>query len=418
MESFSIQSFGCRVNQAEAFAWTAELQKRGWRYEPDAERSGLVILNSCTLTARADREARKFLRHLLRANPAARVVVTGCLAERDPGGLEHLPGVWKIVPNSEKTDLPRLLAPDLRAVETADARPFRSRALLKVQDGCNMACAFCVIPKVRGSSASVPPADVLARVEDLVRQRFREIVLTGIHLCSYGRDLAPPSSLLEMLRAIDGLPGEFRLRLSSLDPRLLPPELLEHLTSSPRVCPHFHLSLQHGSDRVLKAMGRTSTVAQYDTTLRFLRTRSPQAGIGADIIVGFPGETADDFRALEAFLERAPLTYLHVFPYSPRPGTPASTAKAVDGRTAKSRAARLRALSRAKNLEFRERFVGTVLEAAVIRTSAAGADVLTPNYIDVRVPASGAKEGSSVKIVLTRVTERGASGEIVNEDRR
>jgi threonylcarbamoyladenosine tRNA methylthiotransferase MtaB len=418
MESFSIQNFGCRVNQAEAFAWTAEFQRRGWRYEPDAERSGLVILNSCTLTARADREARKFIRHLVRTNPEVRVVVTGCLAERDPRGIERLPGVWKVVPNSEKTDLPQLLAPDLRAVEAADVRPFRSRALLKIQDGCNMACAFCVIPKVRGSSASVPLVDVLARVGDLARQGFREIVLTGIHLCSYGCDLAPPSRLLDLLRAIDRLPGEFRLRLSSLDPRLLPPELLEHMTSSPRVCPHFHLSLQHGSDRVLKAMGRTSTIAQYDTTLRFLRTRSPQAGIGADIIVGFPGETADDFRALEAFLEGAPISYLHVFPYSPRPGTPAATAKAVDGRTTKSRAASLRALSRAKNLEFRKRFVGMVLEAVVIRTSAAGADVLTPNYIDVRVPAIGAKEGSSVKVVLTRITERGTSGEIVNENRR
>jgi threonylcarbamoyladenosine tRNA methylthiotransferase MtaB len=418
MESFSIQNFGCRVNQAEAFAWTAEFQKRGWRFEPDAERSGLVILNSCTLTARADREARKFIRHLMRANPGARVVVTGCLAERDPGGLERLPGVWKIIPNREKTDLPRLLAPDPRAVETAEARPFRSRALLKVQDGCDMTCTFCVIPSVRGASASVPPSDVLARVGDLVRQGFREVVLTGIHLCSYGRDLDPPSSLLELLRSIDALPGDFRLRLSSLDPRLLRPALLDYLVSSPRLCPHFHLSLQHGSDRVLKAMGRASTVGQYEKLLRFLRARSPRAGIGADIIVGFPGETADDFRALDAFLEKAPVSYLHVFPYSPRPGTPSSTAKSVDGRTVKNRASRLRALSRTKNLEFREQFLGEVLEGIVVRTSADGADVLTPNYIDVRVPAGPAKEGAAVRLKITRVTDRETSGEIAGGDKR
>ena len=282
-----------------------------------------------------------------------------------------------------------------------------------------MACAFCIIPKVRGSSASVPPADVLARVGDLVRQGFREIVLTGIHLCSYGRDLAPPSSLLDLLRAIDGLPGDV-----SPAPELARPPasaaraartfdgLAPRLSSFSSV-PAARLGpgpQGHGPDEHRRPVRENPRVF-FGRGLR----RPGSAPISSSVSRGRRPTT---FELSKDFLEKAPLSYLHVFPYSPRPGTPASTAKAVDGRAAKSRAARLRALSSAKNLMFRERFLGMVIEAVVIRTSVAGARVLTPNYIDVRVPPTGAKEGSSIKTVITRVTERGTSGEIVNEDGR
>jgi len=412
MESFSIQNFGCRVNQAESFEWAGEFQRRGLRFVPDSERGQIVIVNTCTLTGRADRDARKFIRKVLRKNPRARVVVTGCLAERNPGEFEKIPGVWKIIPNGEKKSLSERLFANVRAVGTGEGHPFRSRALLKVQDGCNMTCAFCIIPQVRGRSASVPGRDVLGRIKNLVSQGFREIVLTGIHLCSYGNDLSPRSSLLELLREIENMPGEFKVRLSSLDPRLLPGPLLERLTASNKICPHFHLSLQHGSENILKAMGRMSTISEYRGIMAYLSQRSPAASLGADIIIGFPGETAEDFRATEDFLEESPLVYFHVFSYSPRPGTAASLLKPTEEKTKKERAARLRSLSRRKNLDFRRKFIGEILAGLVIQKAGGGAEILTPNYIDARVAACSAPVGDAVKVKILRVTDEETIGEI------
>ena len=276
MTSFSIQNFGCRVNQAEAFDWTSEFQRRGLAFEPDALRSGIIVLNSCTLTSRADRDVRKFIRHVARKNPQARIVVTGCLAERAPAEMAALPGVWKVVPNSDKESLPRAILDEfpsergailknvlakglpkhrdafqthpLCPLPTAPSsrggsrkasldcgteggptlwgepaggpsergaiaeRSFRRRAFLKVQDGCGMSCAFCVIPSVRGKSRSVPPDVVPGRRRGFSARGFREAILAGIHLSSYGRDLERRSSLLELLREIEAVPGRLRVR--------------------------------------------------------------------------------------------------------------------------------------------------------------------------------------------------------------
>jgi len=413
MESFSIRNFGCRVNQAESFEWSAALQKRGLRFEPDAERGEFVILNSCTLTARADRDARKFIRHILRTNPQARIVVTGCLAERNPDEFGKLSGVWKVIPNAEKNSLPDRLAPGIQASESGEVLPFRSRALLKVQDGCNMACTFCLIPMVRGRSASVPRAEAIDRIRSLAGQSFKEIVLTGIHLCSYGHDQSPQSSLLDLLRDIERVPGEFRIRLSSLDPRLLAEPLLEHLAMSQKVCPHFHLSLQHGSERILKAMGRASTPASYRAIFDFLGWKSPCAALGADIIVGFPGESDEDFREMEAFLEQSPLTYFHVFSYSARPGTAAASLPAVAATTKRARAMRLRQLSRRKNVFFRRRFEDTILPGIVIRKKGFAAEVLTPNYLNVRVPVCAAAEGAEVRVKITHAGDLEILGDVI-----
>ena len=323
MTSFSIQNFGCRVNQAEAFEWASALQERGWTLTDEPAESGLIIVNTCTLTARADRDVRKFIRRAGREHPGSRIVVTGCLAERAPGGLAGMPGVWKVISNREKAGLPAAIlgiegAP-APAAAPAPAR-FRARAFLKVQDGCDMACAFCVIPAVRGRSVSIPPATAVERAGRLARRGYAEIVLTGIRLCAYGRDLVPRSSLLDLLRAVGNLPGPFAVRLSSLDPRLMPGPLVDLLVSSPKIRPHFHLSLQHAAPRRLEAMGRASTPAGYESLLERLRRGRPEAALGADVIVGFPGETEAEFAFLADFIERSPLTYLHVFTYSPRPG--------------------------------------------------------------------------------------------------
>ncbi len=414
MTSFSIQNFGCRVNQAEAFEWASELQERGLRLERDFDRSHVVVVNTCTLTGRADRDARKFIRRIARHNPKAKVVVTGCLAERDPAELERIPGVWRVIPNSEKAGLAGQILSNVEAAPEAGAQAYRSRALLKVQDGCNMSCSFCIIPRVRGRSASVPKDVILGRMRRLAEDGFSEIVLTGIHLCSYGRDLKPPSSLLDLLQEIEALDGTVKVRLSSLDPRLLPAPLLGHLTASKKICPHFHLSLQHGSEAVLRRMGRQSTVAEYRDAILSLREHSPHACIGADVIAGFPGETEEDFEQMVEFLSETPLTYFHVFSYSPRPGTAAADWPQVDDKKKKERAALLRKLSRRKNLAFRSLFLGQELEAVVIEKEDGAAVVLTSNYIQIRVPACPAEEGRQVRVKPDRVTERETSGTIID----
>jgi len=414
MTSFSIQNFGCRVNQAEAFEWASELQERGLRLERNFDRSHVVVVNTCTLTGRADRDARKFIRRIVRLNPQAKVVVTGCLAERDPAEIERIPGVWRVIPNREKAGLAGQILSNAEAAPEAGSQAYRSRALIKVQDGCNMSCSFCIIPRVRGRSASVPKDVILGRMRRLAEDGFSEIVLTGIHLCSYGRDLKPPSSLLDLLQEIEALDGTVKIRLSSLDPRLLPAPLLGHLTASKKICPHFHLSLQHGSEAVLRRMGRQSTVAEYRDTISSLRELSPQAGIGADIIAGFPGETEEDFEQMVEFLTGMPLTYFHVFSYSPRPGTEAADWPQVDDKKKKERAALLRKISRQKNLASRSLFLGQELEAVVIEKEDGTAVVLTSNYIQIRVPACPAEEGQRVRVKPDRVTERETSGTIID----
>lgn len=417
MDSFSIRNFGCRVNQAEAFAWACEFQKRGLRHEERVGRGGLVIVNTCTLTGRADRDARKFVRKVLRENPSAKVVVTGCLAERDPKEFESLTGVWRVVPNRDKDGLVERLVPALGSVaetnESRGIRTVRARAFVKVQDGCDMSCAFCVIPSVRGRSTSVPASAILSRIGEMSGFGFREVVLTGIHLSSYGHDLRPRSSLADLIGAIEDLEADLRIRLSSLDPRLLTESLIERLARSPKICQHFHLSLQHGSDDVLRAMGRTSTAARYRELLEQLSLAAPNASLGADIIVGFPGETADDFRATEDFLSASPLAYIHVFSYSPRPGTAAFSRPAVDEGTKRARAICLRELSKKKNLEFRKRFADLILDGVVIRAAADRTEVLTSNDIAVRAPSNGVRKGDEVGVRITAVHQGGTLGIII-----
>jgi threonylcarbamoyladenosine tRNA methylthiotransferase MtaB len=412
MTSFSIRNFGCRVNQAEAFAWAEEFWKHGLAAGDAWEHSDYVLVNSCTLTGRADRDVKRFIRKVARRNPTARLIVTGCLAERTGGELGEMPGVWMVVGNAEKGDLAGKLIESTGALEgAANVAPYRARAQVKVQDGCDFHCSYCVIPSVRGKSVSVRPEEVLARVGDLAARGYREIVLAGIHLSSYGFDLEPRSSLLDLLRGIEAIEGLGRVRLSSLDPRFLDDALVEHIATSPWICPHFHLSLQSGSDRVLGMMGRGAGRRNYVKILENLRRLSPDVALGADIIAGFPGESDEDFEQTRDFLSRAPLDYFHVFPYSPREGTEAARMGPVGEKIKMERAAVLRELSGEKNLDFRRRFVGRELEAVVIAKKGQEAELLTGNYIRVRVPDCPAARRETVKVGITAVSLQGTTGQ-------
>ncbi len=413
MTSLAIQNFGCRVNQAECFAWAQEIARRGLNLEKDPALADIVIVNTCTLTSRADRDVRKFIHRVHRQNPRVRLVLAGCSVEAKRAEFEGIPQAWLVFSNEEKKDLIEKVCAGAEPGQSGLSQPLRSRALLKVQDGCDFRCAFCVIPSVRGKSRSVSRREILDQARAFISQGFKEIVLCGIHLSSYGHDLQPKSSLLELLANLNELEGLGRVRLSSLDPRFLDDELLEFIASSRTTCPHFHVSLQHGSDRILRLMGRESRTADHGMVLSRLRQNSPEAALGADIIVGFPGETEEDFEAGFGFLERSPLAYLHVFSYSARPGTAAASRAQVPEDVKRRRSARLRNLAREKWLSFRLNFLGRTFDGIVIKKQAGEAVVLTGNYINVRVPDCALEPGQEVKVKILAVSPETAAGEIV-----
>ncbi len=444
MTSFAIRNFGCRVNQAEAFAWADELQGSGLRLGSGWEESDYVLVNSCTLTRRADRDVKRFIRKVARTNPGARMIVTGCYAERARGDIEALPGVWMVVGNGGKETLAAKILEDVGIDKAAGASPvppeakiledvgapsvphsavaacgpdgaaetaaYRARAFVKIQDGCDCRCAYCVIPSVRGGSASAGEEDVLSRVRALAGRGYREIVLSGIHLSSYGLDLAPRSSLLGLLRRVADQDERVRTRLSSLDPRFTDGALAEAFAAVPRVAPHFHLALQSGSRKILKAMGRDSDPGANAETIRRFRAASPDAALGADIIVGFPGETDEDFEETRSWIAGSALTYVHVFPFSPREGTPAAGMIPPDDAVASRRASLLRALSGDKDLEFRERFIGRELEAVVIARTGPGGVVLTGNAIRVELADCPAARREKVVVRITGASAAGTTG--------
>ncbi len=422
MKSFSIQSFGCRVNQAESFEWAEALQASGLMPEAETKKSDLIIVNTCALTAGAERDVRKFFNRVKRENPGARLIVTGCAVERLSDELKQNNQVEAVLPNKEKWLLPEIITGDKKFVlETPPQvgdRPqaplaFRSRGLVKIQDGCDSFCTFCIIPRVRGRSVSRPLPEVLSRIRELSSRGYREIVLAGVHLTSYGQDLTPPASLLELLKEATKTPGLGCLRLSSLDPRETSEELVDFIVSHEKICRHFHFALQHASPRVLRLMGRRSLPEDYEKILRWAREKSAIAALGADIIVGFPGEEEEDFLALYDFISRWPVTYLHVFPFSPRPGTPAARLPQIPERIKKERARALRDLARTKNLAFRQSLIGATLAGIVIRHRPGDrVEVLTTNYIKVFAEGNW-RQGEEVKVRVQAVEPDSTRGEIV-----
>jgi threonylcarbamoyladenosine tRNA methylthiotransferase MtaB len=399
-------TLGCRLNQVDSQQLQAALEARGFSTVPFGAAADVVVVNTCTVTARAEVSDRQAIRRARRANPDARVVVTGCWAQTSAGDVARQPGVDLVVGNADKPRLPALLddllqtsrgptrveVGDLAMARVADvdlpARvPGRSRAFVKVQDGCQHRCAFCIVPRARGASRSLEPARVIDQVARLVEGGHPEITLTGIDLGHYGADLVPRTSLAPLLRALVEIRGLRWLRLSSMLPAYFTDELFEVLTAAPAIAPHFHVPLQSGSDRVLRAMRRPYSVRMYRAIVERLATAVPVLGLGADVIAGFPGETDDDARATEALIEALPFTYLHVFPYSDRTGTEAATRPGhVDRLTIARRAARLRALGAAKALAFRRGLAGRTEDVLVLETrdrATAALVGLTGHYVEV-----------------------------------
>ena len=421
MTTFFIQNFGCRATQANASTIRHSLHSRGYSAAESDASANIVVLNTCTVTAAADAEARESIRRIHRQNPAARIVATGCYAQRAPEELAALPGVAWVVGNSHQHAIASLAAASadfvpLSAVfagapashilrEEMSAHPWsialahdladrleqdRTRPTLKIQDGCNHRCAYCVIPLVRGRSRSLAPAAVLGEIFRLVQAGAQEIVLSGIDLGNYGCDLTPRISLHELVRKIIDETNLLSLRLSSIEPIDVTQDFVQLVASEPRIAPHFHLPLQSGSDRILRAMHRWYRAAHYARRVELIREALPHAAIGADVIVGFPGETDADHAATMHFISGLPLSYLHVFSFSPRPGTEAATlAGAVPAHTIHERARQLRTLAQKKSQEFHASQQGR--KTRVLTLDRQGKDwtgAITGNYLNVRVAGS------------------------------
>lgn len=403
---YSIVTFGCRVNQADSLRMEEELYARGARPVAAID-ADLVVVNTCSVTATADQGARQTIRRIARDNPASRIVVTGCYATRCEEDVRALPNVVRVVRNAEKDQLVRDVrswaadgdGPCGAAIEPGVAG--RTAFTLRVQTGCEERCTYCIIPSTRGASRSVPIDDVLRDVERVAAAGFREIALTGVHLGSYGRDLVRPSSLFELLGALTRLDVDVTFRISSLEPMDCTPPIVELVAGSGgRFAPHFHLPLQHASDRMLEAMGRPYTLAYYRRLVDDIHARLPHASIGSDLIVGFPGEADDDFAANLAYLPDSPLTHLHVFPYSDRPGTAASSfGGKVDGVATRARGMQLRAIGAELTVRFQESQQGTVRPGLTLED---GTLVVTDNYLKVRIPA-GHRRNERVNVRIEEV---------------
>ena len=398
---FAIHTFGCRVNQADSFEIEEGLRARGAAEAPPDE-ADLVVVNTCTVTGAADQSARTFIRRIARLNASARIVVTGCYATREPDALADLPGVVWLAPNSRKDTL----VDDLCGPAAVEAHcgtrlepgvMGRTACPLRVQTGCDEPCAFCVIPSTRGPSRSRPMADVLADVGRLAAAGYRELWLVGVHLGSYGRDLAPSASLRELLRALDRAPGGVTFRIGSLEPMDCPAEIVALVEGSGRFAPHFHLPLQHGADRVLASMRRPYSADFYGALVRDIRARLPHASIGADVIVGFPGESEADAAAGEETVAALPLSYLHVFPYSDRPGTEASSrTPKVHPAAIKERASRMRDIGDRHAARFLASQLGAVRPGLTIDD---GTTVLTDNFLKVKIPP-GLARNTRVSVLI------------------
>ena len=466
MPEFFVQNFGCRATQADGAALERQLASLGLRAAASDREAELVVLNTCTVTAAADQDARAAIRRIHRENPGARILVTGCYAQRAPEELATLPGVAWVVGNSHKHQIADVVADrilgggrqnasaedgagreevrsfvpleavalsapaftlvgDIFAHTELIAAPVfpprqarnvlagdpvagesiaeKTRPNLKVQDGCDNRCSFCIIPSVRGQSRSMELERVIAEANTLVAAGYREIVLSGINLGRWGRDFQPQLRFEQLLRALLEHTEIQKIRISSVEPMDWSDELIALVAASPRIAKHAHVPLQSGSDRILRRMHRKYRPWHYAEKIRKIRAAMPEAAIGADVMTGFPGETDELFEENRSFIERLPFTYLHVFTYSSRPGTPsAAMPDQVPVHVARERNRVLRELAAEKNLAFRRSFLGRTLEVITLQTGdGEWTEALSDNYLKVRVQGRHAAN----QILRAEVTE-------------
>jgi threonylcarbamoyladenosine tRNA methylthiotransferase MtaB len=424
-DTVAMTTLGCRTNQYDSAAMEDVVREAGFEVAPFSAGAGTYIINTCTVTHKTDGEGRQLVRRIRRQRPDSVIIVTGCYAQVSPGEVSAIEGVDYVLGNPEKDRIVECIKKGRQSggavVMVGDylqgaplklrARSHRGRTRvnLKVQDGCNKSCAFCVIPLARGASKSVPVFDVMAEIKTLVDAGFKEMVLTGIHLGAYGIDFEGGYSILELLREIDDANFSARFRISSLDPDEVGSEMIEFLAGANTICNYLHLPLQSGDDKILRAMNRPYTASAFSDTVKKLCAAVPDVSVGTDVIVGFPGEGEEEFANTYSLLEALPISYMHVFPYSKRAKTTAiDMAGHNPPNIIKERAARLRALDNVKRQAFYERFLGR--DASVLIESARDRKTSllkgrTSNYIPVLVDGTDDLKTKLVTVRLGDIVE-------------
>ncbi len=430
MKKISFVTLGCKTNQFESAAMTEAARKEGYQIVSAGDAADICVINTCTVTAKTDTESRRLIRRALRTNPAARIVVTGCYAQIAAEEISPMPGVALIIGNTEKRELLQLLRNlgEEQQIKVADISQVRktgpliletfaehTRAFLQVQNGCDSRCSYCIVPHVRGPSRSVCLDDALEGIRTFARQGFQEVVLTGIHLGAFGLDLSPATSLQELLSIAEHEKIVPRLRLGSIEPTEISAELIELIATGQTLCPHLHIPLQSGDDGVLAAMNRPYNSDFFRELIGKLIAAAPSLCIGTDIIAGFPGETAEAFERGYRFLEKLPLAYFHVFPFSPRQGTPAATMPdPVPPAVVKKRAEALRILSLRKKRAYFESFLGREVQV-LIQEKRNGGNLkgLSRNYLSVAISGHTAPVNTEVTVRITGIEADQVSGVIV-----
>jgi threonylcarbamoyladenosine tRNA methylthiotransferase MtaB len=425
---FTVSTLGCKVNQHESDILAAGLNAHGWQAADKGETADVCIVNTCTVTQKASMQSRQLIRQLQRQHPGARIIVTGCYAQIAPKEIAAIDGVHMIAGQSRKADLPALIVQTAGKAESgplctvgrlpstlpfsAPATPApgaRTRPYLKIQDGCDSFCTYCIVPHARGRSRSMPPDVVLRHLRQLGSMGYHEAVLTGIHLGAYGLDRVPAGSLLELLETIAQERPLTRIRLSSIEPHELSDELIDVVAGSDLFCPHFHLPLQSGDDTILQRMHRPYSRAMFRQRVMHIKRRLPRAAVGADVLVGFPGEDEAAFEQTCQLIAMLPLTYLHVFPFSARPGTPAATyPEQVPPNVVKHRTARVRDIGADKKQAFLQSTLGRKTEVLVeTRRDAATGHLkgLTPNYLTVLLEGGDQCMNTIVRVEINRIRQ-------------
>jgi threonylcarbamoyladenosine tRNA methylthiotransferase MtaB len=435
MPTFKINTLGCKVNQAESDQIAKQLQAATWKPAKNSDPSQMVLINTCSVTQKAAMQSRQAVRQAIRNNPDARIVVTGCYAQTEPDALAKIGGVRYIIGNADKHRLVELITADqsqtangaiticndvgqsqIRTPAPGTNSGERTRPVLKIQDGCDAACTYCIVPRARGPSRSLPPKDVIAAIRNLSEAGFRETVLSGIHLGHYGRDLTPGTNLDELLARIEQSTAMPRLRLSSLEPLEVTEHLIEQMAESPRLCRHFHIPLQSGDDRILKKMRRPYTSDAFKQLVFRIHERIPDAAIGVDILVGFPGESDAAFNSTYECIRSLPVSYLHVFPFSARPGTPAAGyACRVPSDVIKARCERMRRLGNTKRMRFYQYFIGRRIPILVENTRHTATGFLkgiSSNYLTVLIDTDDSLSNQILSVRITGQVENNLLGVI------
>jgi threonylcarbamoyladenosine tRNA methylthiotransferase MtaB len=432
VKKFRITTLGCKVNQCESEALDRQLIERGGRPAGLDETAEFCVINTCTVTAKAAMQSRQAVRRAIRENPAACVVVTGCYAQTEPEAVRRIGGVDQVVGFRAKELIPEMLrssttirfegdfSDDRFSPLTAGLADNRTRPFLKIQDGCNAFCAYCIVPLARGRSRSMPLETVLANLKKMKDAGYHETVLTGIHLGAYGQDLSAPVTLSGLLDRIQALSAPDRIRFSSIEPHELTNEIIRRVALNDIFCRHFHIPLQSGDDTVLRRMRRPYTALFFENLVLKIIDRIPDAAIGVDTLIGFPGETEQAFENTLALIESLPVAYLHVFPFSARPGTPAAEYKdQLPPDTIKDRCKRMRMLGVKKRARFYRRHINRTVEILVEskRDQTTGRlKGVTSNYIRVFIDGGDDLMNRLAQIRINRVDEQNrVMGSIIDQ---